>query len=98
MRKQPLQTLGILVVLALLAVPVSGAPLEVGEGDGIGSVLAAQQGKRVTVRLAAGGEMTGTVARVNADVVHLRELAGMEYFDAVVALPEVAAVVVRAKP
>ncbi|MDX1593100.1 MAG: hypothetical protein R3298_02550 [Gammaproteobacteria bacterium] len=90
--------LPILLLASALAGPVASAPLVVAEDDSVHSVLAAQQDKRVTVTLGGGKELTGTVARVNAEVVHLRELSGMEFFDAVVALSDVAAVVIRTRP
>lgn len=61
------------------------------------SALTANQGKRVTLRLSAGEEMTGKVSAVSDDSVHLSELAGREFFDAVVALDDVVAVVYRAR-
>jgi hypothetical protein len=70
--------------------------LSVGPDDTIRNVLAAQTGKTVTVRV-DGEEMTGIVRSVNAHTVHLGQLSGKEFYDAVVNLDEVSAVVVRVK-
>jgi hypothetical protein len=61
------------------------------------SILAAQKGKRVTVRLRSAQEMTGTVRDATAKLVVLGAVAGKEYFDAVVPLESVEAVLIRTK-
>jgi len=59
--------------------------------------LAAQKGKRVTVRLRSGQELTGLVRDTNAKVAVLGALGGREFFDAVVSLEHVEAVLIRTK-
>jgi hypothetical protein len=86
----------------MLALIASGAlaeeaKLSVGKDDTVRSVLAAQVGKRVTLSLDSGQELTGTVRSVGDHVVHLGELAGKEYFDAVVSIDKISAVVIRVK-
>ena len=86
--------------LALLALPCSAlaqAGLQVDAGDKLRDVLSRQQGKTVKVRLAGGEELEGKVALVGKDVVHLSGLTGREFFDAVVDLDRVQAVIVRAR-
>jgi hypothetical protein len=61
------------------------------------SVLESQKGKRVIVRLRSGQDMTGLVRNVNAKIVVLGEVSGREFFDAVVPLEAVDAVLVRVK-
>ncbi len=79
------------------AVPATGAELKVGANDTVQSVLAAQKGARVTVRVRSGQELTGVVREVNARVVQLGAVTGKEFFDAVVPLEAVDAVLVRTK-
>jgi hypothetical protein len=83
--------------LACAAVPATGAELKVGASDTVQSVLAAQKGARATVRLRSGQELTGIVREVNARVAHLGALSGREFFDAVVPLEAVDAVLIRTK-
>ncbi len=71
--------------LLLSNVSVS-APLSVSAEDDIHTVLAAQKGNRVTVKLKSGDEITGTVGLVNKTIAHLGEMAGKEYYDAVVSI------------
>lgn len=83
--------------LACAAVPANGAELKIGAADTVQSVLAAQKGARVTVRVRSGQELTGVVREVNARVVQLGAVSGKEYFDAVVPLEAVDAVLVRTR-
>ena len=83
--------------LAWAAVPAAAAELRVGGSDTVQSVLSAHKGARVSVRVRSGQELTGVVREVNARVVHLGTLAGREFFDAVVPLEAVDAVIVRTR-
>lgn len=87
----------IAAALACAAVPATGAELKVGANDTVQSVLTAQKGARVTVRLRSGQELTGVVREVGARVVQLGAISGREFFDAVVPLEAVDAVLVRTK-
>ena len=83
--------------LACAAAPAAGAELQVGAGDTVESVLRAQKDKRVTLRLRSGQEITGTVRMSNARVVQLGAISGREFFDAVVPLESVDAVLIRTR-
>jgi hypothetical protein len=65
--------------------------------DSTQSVIAAQKGKRVTLRLRSGQELTGMVREATAKLVVLGAVTGRELFDAVVPLEAVEAVLVRTK-
>jgi hypothetical protein len=83
--------------LACAIVPATAAELKVGANDSVQSVLTAAKGSRATVRLRSGQELTGVVREVNARVAHLGALSGREFFDAVVPLDAVEAVLIRTK-
>ena len=74
----------------------AGAEVRISPNDTIESALNAQKG-RVTLRLRSGQEITGDVRAVTSKLVHLGALAGREFFDAVVPLEAVEAVIVRTK-
>lgn len=79
---------------------VSGAhaaPLAVAKSDTVAAVLAARQGQRVTVKLGSGEELSGKVVTVGDNVLQLGELAGKEFFDAVVPLGGIEAVIIRVR-
>ena len=77
--------------------PTKKAVLQVEKADSVRSVLARQIDKRVTLVLAPGQELTGTVRSVGDGVVHLSELSGRDFFDAVVDLQKISAVLVKVR-
>ncbi len=83
----------VLVPLSALAQDVS---LEV-NADAIKVNLERQVGKRVRLRLLSGGDVEGTVVSVGTAAVHVARLAGTDFFDGVVRLDHIAAVIVRAR-
>jgi hypothetical protein len=89
--------LAVAFAIAVLAAPAFAQPLAVGKDDTVEKVLAAHLGKRVTLKLGPGDEVTGIVRLVTPKVVHLGEVAGRELFDAVVDTSRVVAVLVRTK-
>ena len=95
-----------LVVVAVVAATCVAGPsvvvgqdtkLEVKDGDTLKAVLERHVGKRVSLVMGAGPELTGVVVKVGANVVHLGELQGREFFDAAVSLDRISGVVVRVK-
>jgi len=87
----------VLVAAALHLPGAQGQALAVTADDTVEKVLAAQKGKRVTVKLGPGDEITGVVKLVTPQVVHLGEVAGREFFDAVIDTQRIVAVIVRTK-
>ena len=53
--------------------------------------------KVVTLKLSSGEEISGKVTQVGKSAVHLSSLTGKEFYDAVVPISEVVALVMRAK-
>lgn len=84
---------GLFCALAL-ALPATAA---VAGGDAVAKTLKGLEGKRATVVLASGTELTGKVAEPTSDSVKLVELSNKDFFDAVVDLDHVQAVVYRAR-
>ena len=85
----------ILTGCLILTCTAYAEPLAITGDDTIDTVLTAQKGKRVTIKLKAGDDLTGIVGEVNKEVVQLRELTGKEYYDAVVVLKGIEAVIIR---
>jgi hypothetical protein len=71
--------------------------LSVSDAETIKTLLERQLGKRVTLTLPASPELTGVVVKVGGSVVHLSEIQGREFFDAVVALDRISAVLIRVR-
>jgi hypothetical protein len=103
MRKGMVCLAGVFAVLCLLvlavgnaaaaAVPVEGAKFNVDAS--IADNLKSYQGKRVVVLLDSGKELGGTLKAVSGTHVHLEELDGMDYFDALIRTDRILAVRAR---
>ena len=73
------------------------AKLEVRSADTVKSVLERMVGKRVSVVLTTGPELSGVVTSVGDKVVLLSELTGREFFDGVVSIDQIGAVIVKTR-
>ena len=91
------RSLAALAVSFALALPAQAQYLGIGPNDSLQSVLAAQKGKRVTLRLSGGQELTGVLREATGKLVVLGGLAGREFFDAAIPLEKVEAVLVRTR-
>lgn len=74
-------------------VPVEGVSWNVGVG--LADNLRPLTGKRVTVMLRGGGQLTGRVKAVGTGFVHLEEIERKEHYDALVRLEDISAVDTR---
>ena len=92
--------LALLLGCAPLVAPMPAAAqdpaLEV-NADAIKVNLERQVGKRVRLRLVSGQDVEGTVVAVGTAAVQIGRLAGMDFFDGVVRLDQIAAVMVRVR-
>lgn len=59
--------------------------------------LAALKGKSVTVTLSSGQAITGTVADVKGNLLHLSKISQKDFYDALVAVDHIAAIEARAR-
>jgi len=89
-----------LVLVSWFPLPAAAqdAKLEVKSTDTVRTLLERQIGKRISVVLTTGPELAGVVVSVGDKVVHLSELTGREFFDAIVNLEQVGAVIIRVRP
>ncbi|MGQ0528779.1 MAG: hypothetical protein ACT4PG_02990 [Panacagrimonas sp.] len=85
------------VKMMLAATCLLASPLLAAGDDALVKALKEREGKLATVLLTSGTELTGKVSSVSDDSVKLSELTGKEFFDAVIDLDDVQAVVVRAR-
>lgn len=88
-----------LAIVGVLAASVAPCAGQAGGGavhtDSIKENLDRHAGKVVTVRLVSGEELTGRVAAVGGSVVHLAELARRDFYDAVVRIDQISALILR---
>ena len=86
-----------ITALCFAMAQASAQGLTVLPADTIPSVIAKQKGKRVTLRLRSGQELTGTLRESTDRLVVLAELSGREFFDAAIPIEAIEAVIVRTK-
>lgn len=87
----------ILVLLLGVSAVSAESPIDLKPDDSVASILRRQSGQVVELRLVSGEKISGKVDQVGDTLVHLTQLTGQEFFEAVIDLESVTAVVVRAK-
>lgn len=91
-----MKTLRILTILALFSVTAfADGKLELKPDDSIASVLKQQIGQRVELRMRSGEKLGGKVVTVGEKAAHISAITGQEFYDAVVVLNDISAVLVR---
>lgn len=87
----------LVVLLTGTTLFAADSKIELKTDDGVKSILERQVGQVVELRLGSGEKIGGKVEKVGENLVHLSQLTGAEFFEAVVDIESVSAVVVRAK-
>ena len=94
------KTLSIIIfitgMLLLSNIACAGTP-QINKDDTLQTILSAQKGKQVTVKLDSGDELTGKVGEVTDKLVVLKALSGKEFFDAFIKTTDIKAVLIRTK-
>jgi small nuclear ribonucleoprotein (snRNP)-like protein len=89
------------LVIAVLSVALSSQANAQGPAvsatDTTHTVVAAHKGKRVTLRLRSGQEVSGTVRSSSEKLVVLEAVSGREFFDAVIPVDAIEAIFVRTR-
>lgn len=87
----------VIIALCLAVAQASAQGVSIAPADTIPSIVVAQKGKSVTLRLRSGQELTGVVRQATDRLVVLGELSGREFFDAVIPMESVEAVIIRTR-
>jgi len=93
----------VIVIAATLLLPFQAgaadktSKVQIAQGDSIMTVLEKQNGQSVKLRLKSGTEISGKVAYVGKGLVQIAEISGMEFFDAVVNIDDISAVLIRVR-
>jgi hypothetical protein len=92
-----MKSIQLLVLMSTLATAALAADSKVGfvPADTVATVLNRQAGKLVELRLKSGDKIAGKVEAVGDKTVHLGQLVGQEFYDAVVVIDDISAVVIR---
>lgn len=93
-----MKTLAILALMTTLAASaVAADKIGFTPSDTPATVLKRNEGQKVELRLKSGEKISGKVAAVGEKAVHVSELTGQEFYDAVISLDDVSVVIVRVK-
>jgi hypothetical protein len=94
----------LIVVAALCCMVVAPAVISAAEPQYemkseamIKNILLDNINKRVTVRLESGENMEGFVTKVGDTLVHLSKITGRDFYDAIIRIDKISAVVYRAR-
>ena len=74
---------------------LNASDLDLNSPESIRVNLERFMGERITLSLIGGGELQGVVSKVGVTSLYITELTGREFFDAVVRLDHISAVVVK---
>jgi small nuclear ribonucleoprotein (snRNP)-like protein len=97
------KSISIAVVLGMLSLVTAFTNVSAAEptyelkATSIKEVLAENMGKRVTVRLQTGENLEGIVSKVGDSLVHLSKITTRDFYDAVVRIDTISAVVFRVR-
>lgn len=89
--------------LLVVAIPAAAAEEKVAavrfeEQDNMASILKRLEGRAVKIRLVGSGdEIAGKVQKVGKDLLHVSEIGGREFFDSVIRIDQVSAVIVQVR-
>lgn len=72
-------------------------PIEIKASDSVRTFLERIVGQRVELLLRSGSKISGKLEHVNPEALHLSQISGQDFYDAIVATSEITAAVVRAR-
>jgi hypothetical protein len=92
-----MKTLALFALMATLTTASLSADDKVGfkPNDTTASVLQRQAGQKVEIRLKSGDKIAGKIEAVGESTVHVSSLTGQEFYDAIVLLEDISAIVIR---
>lgn len=85
------------LMLCALQASAEEAKYELKANATMREVLAERIGKRATLLMQSGEDLEGTVVLVGNGLAHISKLAGKDFYDAVVKLDDISAVVIRVR-
>ena len=91
-----MKTLALFILMSTLATASMAADkVAFANDDTPATVLTRQVGQKVEIKLKSGEALGGTVKAVGTKSVHLAAITGREFYDAVVLVEDISAVIVR---
>ena len=90
-----MKTLRLLLLAATFSATAFADKPAFDPADTVASILKKQTGQKAELRLKSGEKLGGKIEAVGEKVVHLSALTGQDFFDAVVLIEDISAVLVR---
>ncbi len=91
-----MKTLAIVALIGNLATStLAGDKINLAGNDTAATLLTRQIGQKVELRMKSGDKLNGSVKTVLGGWVHLASLKGEEFYDAVVLMDDISAVIIR---
>ena len=97
MTRRAVLFLTLLVLPALTVAADKKDKYLINPNDHVKDILEKEIDLPVKLRLKSGAEINGTVVRVGVSVVQIAEVAGMEYYDAVINISDISAVLFKVR-
>ncbi|MEI6415534.1 MAG: hypothetical protein WCP34_14910 [Pseudomonadota bacterium] len=88
---------GLLSLTSLPVVSAGATSYEFQSSDGLHEMLARLKGQSVKLRLAGGEEIGGKISGVGLQLVQLTEITGRDFFDALVPISSIQAILIKAR-
>ena len=85
----------VLFLCAASPVATSKISIEIGNGDTMNDIMQRNVGKFVEIKLNSGETLSGRLVRTNPNLLHISKITGRNYFDAVVRIDDVSALIVQ---
>jgi len=92
-----------LVVMTVMASSIANlafseeSGFQFGKNNSLQTSLLQFKGKAIEIQLKSGVQLTGKLSEVGSQSLLLRELRGKEYYDALIVIDDIAAVIFKAK-
>ena len=90
-----MKTLRLLTLVLTLTATAFADKLAFDSADAVASILKKQTGQKVELLIKSGQKLGGKIELVGEKAVHLSTLTGQDFFDAVVMIDDINAVIVR---
>lgn len=87
----------ICLVTALCSAAFAQSKIELQKDDTLRAILERQVGQPIDLRMKSGEKISGKLEKVGDHLAHVSQLTGADFYDAAVAIEEIAAVVVRVR-
>jgi hypothetical protein len=98
-----IRAIAFLIVLSVIASSIATTAFseenvfQFGKDNSLQTNLLQFKGKTIEIQLKTGGQLTGKLSEVGTQSILLKELQGKEYYDALIVIDDITAVIFKAR-